>query len=113
MPRWVDIRRDAVMRGVSDEAHAAGERMLELFALVGESNSFAFQGEVSAAWAKARAAREISLAMGRFHEDTIQIVSALAALAAGDAAAAKAACESAMRLKPLLNERFTREPSLR
>jgi len=90
------IPGDAVIRDVSEEAHAAGERMLELFALTCESNSFAYQGEVSSSLAKAKEAREVSLAMGGFHDDTMHIVSALAALAAGDAAAAKAACESAM-----------------
>jgi DNA-binding CsgD family transcriptional regulator len=87
---------DAMMRGVSEEAHAAGERMLELLALTGEGNLFAFRGELSAAWAKAREARATSIAMGGFHEDMMYVVSALAALAAGDTADAKAACESAM-----------------
>ncbi len=87
---------DAVVRGLSEEAHAAGERMLELFALTCESNSFAFQGDVSSARAKAKEAREVSLSMGGFHEDTMHLLSGLAALAAGDAAEAKAECESAM-----------------
>src|SRR5699024_6106429 len=82
--------------GVSAEAHAAGERMLELFALICESNSFACQGDVSSARAKAKKARETSMAMGGFHEDTMHIASAIAALAAGDAAEAKADCEIAM-----------------
>ena len=72
--------------------------MLELFALVCESNSFAYQGDLSSAWAKAKEARETSIAMGGFHEDTMNIVAAIAALAAGDAAEAKTACEMAMAL---------------
>lgn len=87
---------DAVIRGLSEEARAAGERMLELFALNAESNSFGCQGNAAAARAKVNEARETSAAMGGFHEDTVYALSAHAALAAGDAAAAKAACESAM-----------------
>ncbi len=87
---------DTVIRHVSEEAHGAGERMLELFALTCESNSFAYQGEVSSSWTKAKEAREVSMAMGGLHDDTMHIVSALTALAAGDAAEAKAACESAI-----------------
>ncbi|KUH70105.1 transcriptional regulator [Mycolicibacterium novocastrense] len=89
---------DAVIRDVSKEAQAAGERMLELFALSCESNSFAYQGKASAARAKAEQAREVSIAMGGFHEDLLHTTSALAALAAGDADAAKAACEAAVAL---------------
>jgi predicted ATPase/class 3 adenylate cyclase/DNA-binding CsgD family transcriptional regulator len=89
---------DTVIRDVSEEAHRAGERMLELFALTCESNSFAYQGELSSSWAKAKEAREVSMAMGGFHEETMHIVSAITALAAGDAAEAKAACESAIAI---------------
>jgi predicted ATPase/class 3 adenylate cyclase/DNA-binding CsgD family transcriptional regulator len=87
---------DAVLRGLSEEAHAAGERMLELFALVCESNLSAWQGNAAAARAKTDQARETSAALGGFHEDSVYATAAYAALAAGDAAAAKAACESAM-----------------
>ena len=87
---------DAVLRGLSEEAHAAGERMLELFALVAEGNWYACQGNAAAARAKAHEARETSAAMGGFHEDTVYALFAYAALAGGDAAAARAACESAM-----------------
>ena len=87
---------DAAMQGVSEEAHAAGERMIELFALTVESNSFAFQGKVSESMALAKKARETSAAMGGFYDETMDTVSALTALAAGNAADARAACESAM-----------------
>ena len=90
------VTGDAVIRGVSEAAHAAGERMLELFALTCESNSFAYQGDVPSSQAKGKVARETSIAMGGFHEDTMHITSALTALAAGDAAEAKTACEMAM-----------------
>jgi predicted ATPase/class 3 adenylate cyclase/DNA-binding CsgD family transcriptional regulator len=87
---------DAVLAGLGEEAHAAGERMLELFALVDEGQSLACQGDAAAARAKVNKARETSAAMGGFHEDMVYAVSAYAALAAGDAAAAKAACEEAI-----------------
>ncbi len=87
---------NAVLRGLGEEAHAAGERMLELFALVDEGQVLACQGDAAAARAKINKARETSAAMGGFHEDTVYALSAYAALAAGDAAAAKAACEEAI-----------------
>jgi DNA-binding CsgD family transcriptional regulator len=86
---------DAVLQGLSEEAHAAGERMLELFALVCESHMLAWQGNAASAGAKTKEAREVSAAMGGFHEDTVYTASAYVALAAGDAAAAKASCEAA------------------
>nr|WP_090344856.1 LuxR family transcriptional regulator [Mycolicibacterium malmesburyense]CRL76677.1 regulatory protein LuxR [Mycolicibacterium malmesburyense] len=89
---------DVVIRAVSEEAHAAGEPMLELFALTCESNSFAYRGTVSASRAKARQAHEVSIAMGGFHDNMVHITLALADLAAGDAAAAKIACEAALAL---------------
>ncbi|BBX00619.1 LuxR family transcriptional regulator [Mycolicibacterium moriokaense] len=99
---------DAVIRDVSAEAHAAGERMLELFALICENNWFAFQSKLSAAWAKAREARATSAAMGGLHDDTMHIVEALTALAAGDGDAAKAACEAAMRITVPQRTLYTR-----
>ena len=94
---WRDgLTGDAVIQGVSEAAHAAGERMLELFALTCESNSFAYQGNVSSSQAKGKVVRETSIAMGGFYEDAMHITSALTALAAGDATEAKAACAMAM-----------------
>lgn len=89
---------DDVIRGVSAEAHAAGERMLELFALVCESSWFAYEGKVSEARLRAEDARARSIAMGGFHEDLMHTTSAVAALAAGDRVEAKAACEAALAL---------------
>lgn len=90
------IGADDVIRGVSEEARAAGERMLELFALTCECSWFAYQGKASAARAKSKEARETSIAMGGFHEDKIHIAWALSALAAGRGAEAKAECEAAI-----------------
>lgn len=87
---------DDVLRGVGEAAHAAGEPMLELFALTAESSWFAFEGRASAARTKSEEARETSIAMGGFHEDKIHITAALAALAAGQGAEAKAESESAI-----------------
>ncbi|VEG38907.1 regulatory protein LuxR [Mycolicibacterium flavescens] len=87
---------DDVLRGVGEAAHAAGEPMLELFALTAESSWFAFEGRASAARTKSEEARAVSIAMGGFHEDKIHITAALAALAAGQGAEAKAESESAI-----------------
>lgn len=87
---------DDVLRGLGEAAHAAGEPMLELFALTVESNSFAFEGRASAARAKSEEARETSIAMGGFHEDKIHIAWALSALTADRGAEAKAECEAAI-----------------
>lgn len=87
---------DEVIRGVSEEARAAGERMLELFALVCECSSFTYEGKAAVARVKAEEARETSIAMGGFHEDKIHIAWALSALAADRGAEAKAECEAAI-----------------
>ncbi len=87
---------ETVLRGISEGADAAGERMLKLFGLVVESSSFASQGNAAAARAKVDEARETSAAMGGFHEDTVYALSAYAALAAGEAVEAKMACELAV-----------------
>ena len=86
---------EAMTRAVTEEARAAGERMLTEFGLVVESFSLAHQGKVAAARAKVKEAHETSMGMGGFHEDTVYAISAYAALAAGDADDAKAACELA------------------
>ncbi len=87
---------DAMTRAVTEQARATGERMLTEFGLNVESFSLAHQGKVAAARAKVKEAHEASVGMGGFHEDTVYALSAYAALAAGDADEAKAACESAI-----------------
>ncbi|RDH78975.1 LuxR family transcriptional regulator [Mycolicibacterium moriokaense] len=87
---------DAMMRAVTEEARATGERMLTEFGLVVDSVALAHQGKVAAARERVSDAHQVSLGMGGFHEDTVHALSAYAALAAGDAADAKSACESAM-----------------
>jgi predicted ATPase/DNA-binding CsgD family transcriptional regulator len=85
-----------ILQSVTAEARAADERMLMLFGLLGQGHSFAFQGEIAAALATAEIAFETTAAMGGFHEDAVYAMVAVTALASGDGAAAKAACESAM-----------------
>ncbi len=87
---------DAITRSVTEQARATGERMLTEFGLVIEAYSLVHQGKVTAARARVTEAHEVSLGMGGFHEDTVYGISAYVALAAGDAADAKAACESAI-----------------
>jgi DNA-binding CsgD family transcriptional regulator len=86
----------AALQSVPEEARAADERMLTLFGLLAQGAAFAYQGDVAAALATAQAALDTSASMGGFHEDAVYAAMAVAALAAGDAAAAKTACESAM-----------------
>ena len=83
-----------VVQAVAEEAQAADERMLRLFGLVGVGQYLSHRGDPDGARATAEAAHEVSAAMGGFHEDTVYGMWAYAALAEGDAAAAKAACES-------------------
>ncbi|WP_101952110.1 LuxR family transcriptional regulator [Mycobacterium sp. 3519A] len=87
---------EPVLRDLTAEAHAAGERMLELLALICETNLLANAGDFESARASVKEAREVSAAMGGFHEDAVYTVSAYASLSAGDGAEAREACESAV-----------------
>jgi DNA-binding CsgD family transcriptional regulator len=53
-------------------------------------------GDFESARASVMEAREVSAAMGGFHEDAVYTVSAYASLSAGDGAEAREACESAV-----------------
>jgi len=56
----------------------------------------------------AEAALEIAATLGGFHEDNSYVAVANAALAVGDAQAAKTACDAALRHTYPLKELFTR-----
>ncbi|MBW0017314.1 MAG: LuxR family transcriptional regulator [Mycobacterium sp.] len=90
-----DARR--VLRGLADEAQAAGDLTTEVYGDVAQSLVLAFQGHAVAAHTAAEAALEVSEAIGGFYRDAVYAVFALAALAGGDAAAARQACEAAWR----------------
>jgi predicted ATPase/DNA-binding CsgD family transcriptional regulator len=91
-----------------EEALAAGDRSTETFGLLTLAQALAFQGDAAAAHIAAEAAIKAAVAIGGFHEDTAYVSLANAALASGDAEAAKRACDSAMQRTYPLKELFTR-----
>ncbi|WP_428342819.1 helix-turn-helix transcriptional regulator [Mycobacterium sp.] len=97
-----------VSRSLVEEARAAGDRPMEALGLVSLAHSMAFTGEATAARAAAEAVLEIGAALGGFHEDNAYVALANAALAGGDAAAAKQACDAACLHTYPLKELFTR-----
>jgi predicted ATPase/class 3 adenylate cyclase/DNA-binding CsgD family transcriptional regulator len=98
----------AVSRSLVEEARAAGDRPMEAFGLMTLAHSMSFTGDATAARAAAEAALEIGAALGGFHEDNAYVALANAALAGGDVAAAKQACDAAWRHTYPLKELFTR-----
>jgi predicted ATPase/class 3 adenylate cyclase/DNA-binding CsgD family transcriptional regulator len=97
-----------MLQSVVDEAQAAEDRSMETFGLIGVAQLLAFHGDAARAHAAAAAALKTAAAMGGFHEDTTYMVLANAALATGDAAAAKEACDQARRHTYPLKELFLR-----
>ena len=91
-----------------EEARAAGDRSTETFGLITLAQALAFQGDAAAAHDAAEAGFKVAVAIGGFHEDTACVALANAALAGGDAEAAKRACDSAMQRTYPLKELFTR-----
>jgi len=79
------------------ETQAAQDINLGTQALMIRARVLAYHGQVVAAKASAEAALAGSAAMGGFHADVAYVALAEAALAAGDAGAAKAACEASWR----------------
>ncbi|BBY04159.1 helix-turn-helix transcriptional regulator [Mycobacterium seoulense] len=98
----------AVARSLVEEARAAGDRPMEAFGLITWATALAFAGDAGAARESAEAALEVGAALGGFHEDSAYAALAGAALAAGDAAASKQACEAAWRHTYPLKELLTR-----
>ncbi|MGA9489385.1 MAG: LuxR family transcriptional regulator [Mycobacterium sp.] len=97
-----------VSRSLVEEARAAGDRPMEAFGLLSLAHSISFTGDATAARAAAEAVLEIGAALGGFHEDSAYAALATAALAGGDAGAAKQACDAAWRHTYPLKELFTR-----
>ncbi|MDT5019077.1 MAG: hypothetical protein QOD39_5237 [Mycobacterium sp.] len=85
-----------VLIAVVEEADAAGERMLTLFGLIGQSLWEAVRGDSTRARDIAESALAASAAMGGMNEDSVYVAIACAALLAGDAAGAKEACKTAL-----------------
>jgi predicted ATPase/class 3 adenylate cyclase/DNA-binding CsgD family transcriptional regulator len=86
----------SVVRSAVEEAQAAGENLLVLIGLTCQGSWEAALGEHVQARATAETALATSAALGGFHEDSVYVVIAAAALVAGDALAAKEACEAAI-----------------
>lgn len=96
------------LQSVVQEAQACDDRSMETFGLIGVAQLLAFHGDATGADATARAALKTAATLGGFHEDTTYMVLANAALATGDAAAAREACDSARRHTYPLKELFLR-----
>jgi predicted ATPase/class 3 adenylate cyclase/DNA-binding CsgD family transcriptional regulator len=96
------------LRGLVDEAEAVGDSSTKVLGSVCQSLVLAFQGHASAARADAKSALAASDAIGGFQRDLVYVVFGLAALADGDAAAARQACEEAWRHTVPVREVFIR-----
>jgi predicted ATPase/class 3 adenylate cyclase/DNA-binding CsgD family transcriptional regulator len=84
-----------VLRSLPDEADAAGDLITKILGYLAHSPVLAFLGHAAAAHAAAQSALAVSDAIGGFHRDAVYVVFAYTALAGGDAAAARQACEAA------------------
>jgi predicted ATPase/class 3 adenylate cyclase/DNA-binding NarL/FixJ family response regulator len=84
-----------VLRSLPAEADAAGDLTTKILGYLAHSPVLAFQGHAAAAHTAAQSALEVSDAVGAFHRDAVYVVFAHAALAGGDSAAARQACEAA------------------
>jgi predicted ATPase/class 3 adenylate cyclase/DNA-binding CsgD family transcriptional regulator len=90
------------------EGRAARDLGTTVLALIVQGQTLAYQGHAMEARAAAERALNAAATMGGFHEDGVHITFANAALAAGDAVAAKTACEAAMRYVAPQRELFAR-----
>lgn len=97
-----------VARGVADEAEAAADLTTALFAHSVHSMTLVFQGQATAGRAATQSALATADAIGGVSLDTVHGGFAYAALAAGDAAAARQEAEEAMRHTVPVREVFTR-----
>jgi predicted ATPase/class 3 adenylate cyclase/DNA-binding CsgD family transcriptional regulator len=101
-------RASEVARAVVDEAEADADLTMALFGLVACSATLALQGHAAAAHAAAESAFVTAESMGRIALDTVNAVFTYAALAAGDAAAARRAAEGCLRLTTPEREVFAK-----
>lgn len=98
----------AVGRRLVEEARAGDDRPMEVFGLMAWAQALSLSGDAAAARAAAQSALDVGATLGGFHEDTAYVAVATAALAAGDAEAARQACEDAWRHRTSLKELFVR-----
>lgn len=97
-----------VSRSLVKEARTAGDLAMETFGLIALGQSLALRGDAAAAHISAADAVKSAANIGGFHEDSAYVSVASAALAKGDATAARYACEMAMRHTYPLKDLFTR-----
>lgn len=92
--------------GVVEEAEAAADPTMTIFGQVCRGAALAAQGESAGAYAAAQSGLNASNAMGGYFADTLHAVFAYAALADGDAAAAREAAETAWRHTAKVRETY-------
>jgi predicted ATPase/class 3 adenylate cyclase/DNA-binding CsgD family transcriptional regulator len=97
-----------VFRSVVDQAEQTRDLMMQTLGYTGYGVVLAQQGQAAAAHAAAESMQEAAEALGGFYADTVGAVFGYAALAAGDASTARAACEAAWRHTIPLREIFAR-----
>jgi predicted ATPase/class 3 adenylate cyclase/DNA-binding CsgD family transcriptional regulator len=97
-----------VLQSLVDEAGAGEDPSMQTFGLITLCQVLAFQGDAATAHTAAQSALKAAAEMGGFHEDSAYAVLASAALAGGDAAAAREACDAAWRHTYPLKELLTR-----
>ena len=86
-----------VARALADEADAADDLTMKVFGHLSHGIALAFQGHAADAHAAAQSALAAAETIGAIFADNVYSVLAYAALADGDAAAARQAAEEAMR----------------
>ncbi|MGA9674132.1 MAG: LuxR C-terminal-related transcriptional regulator [Mycobacterium sp.] len=86
-----------VARALVDEAEAAADHTMTVFGHVCHAAALFMQGHAAAAHAAAQSAQATAATIGGFFEDTVYVLFANAALAGGDAPAARLAAEEALR----------------
>lgn len=97
-----------ILHRVVAEAEAAADPSATIFGQVCLSGTLAFRGQVATAHSAAQAALAASDSVGGMTEDTVNGAFANAALAGGDAEAAKLAAQEALRHSVPDREAFTR-----
>ncbi len=97
-----------VLGSLVEEADAARDLVMTVFGCVGHGRVLAHQGQAAAAHATAESALEADEALGGPYSYSVYAILACAALAGGDAAAARQASEAACRNPPPLYDVFIR-----
>jgi predicted ATPase/class 3 adenylate cyclase/DNA-binding CsgD family transcriptional regulator len=97
-----------VGRAVADEAEAAADPIQRMQGHVVHGATLAFQGQSAAAHAAAQSALAAATEVGAINKDAVYCVFGLAALAGGDAVAARQAVEKALQHTVPVREVFTK-----